>query len=102
MSVAASVTRLSVEPLQRLFAVPQQPRWWTDADQAELEALVSELADGVAEHRPRCISCAAEYPPCPHVRTAIETVVDWLRRRELRSRAQWLRAQRDALEANGR
>lgn len=74
------------------------PPWWTEADQAELEALVWALVDGIDEHRPQCASCAAHYPPCPHIRTAIEVVADWLRKRELLSEARWLRLEREALE----
>lgn len=28
--------------------------WWSDADRAELDALISELLSGVVEHRDRC------------------------------------------------
>lgn len=36
---------------------------------------------------------------CPHLRTAIEAVLDWRQARELLSRAEALRAERDELEA---
>jgi hypothetical protein len=36
--------------------------------------------------------------PCPSLGPAILLVVDWREARELKSRAQWLRAQRDQLE----
>jgi len=73
--------------------------WWTDADAAELDVLVYELVSGYFEHRPRCASCAAEQLPCPHFRKAIEVVVEWARTRELLSRAEHLRAERDRIEA---
>jgi hypothetical protein len=66
--------------------------WWTPADAAELDVLVFELVRGYLKHKPRCASCAAGYPPCPHVRTAIEVVVEWREARALLSRAQHLRA----------
>lgn len=78
--------------------------WWTDADQAELEALVWELTAAVAEHRERCASCQAERRrepislPCPHVSSAIAVVVDWRDRRSLISRARWLRLERERIE----
>ncbi len=72
--------------------------WWTEADQGELDCLVRDLADGVWEHRTECARCALEHPPCPHVQAAIDTVIDWRSRRELLSRARWLRLQRDTLE----
>lgn len=34
---------------------------WTEADQAELDLLLYELATGFAEHRKRCEACQ----PCP-------------------------------------
>lgn len=69
------------------------PPWWTEADQAESEVLVRELVDGIWEHRPKCASCARSRTdgPCPHIRKAIEIVVEWHERRHLVSRAIWLR-----------
>jgi len=37
------------------------------------------------------------FNPCTHVRTAIETVIEWREARELQSRAEWLRAERDRI-----
>lgn len=71
---------------------------WTTADSSELDCLIDELVRGYFEHKSGCASCAAGYPPCPHVRTAIEAVVEWREMRELRSRAEWLRAERTRLE----
>jgi len=71
---------------------------WTEADDAELDVLVDELVNGIGEHRPQCASCAAGFPPCPHIRRAIEAVLEWRKARELRSRAEWLRAERDRIE----
>ena len=70
---------------------------WTTADAAELDVLIYELARGYLEHRANCASCAAEYPPCAHVRRAIESVLEWREARELMSRAEWLRAERDRI-----
>ncbi len=72
--------------------------WWTDADDAELAALVEELVDGIFEHRPQCASCAKRYPPCPHVRKALDVVVDWRHRRGRLSYARWVRWERELLE----
>jgi hypothetical protein len=71
-------------------------RWWTAADAAELDVLVYELVSRYFEHRPLCASCAAGDPPCPHVREAIEAVVDWREARALLSRAEYLRVERSA------
>jgi len=73
--------------------------WWTAADAAELDVLVSELVGGYFTHGENCASCAAEFPPCPHFREAIEVVVQWAHTRELLSRAEYLRAERNRLEA---
>jgi len=72
---------------------------WAPADAAELDVLIYELTRSYFEHRANCASCAAEYPPCAHVRRAIEIVLEWRGARELRSRAEWLRAERDRIEA---
>jgi hypothetical protein len=65
--------------------------WWTAADQAELEALIAALVDDVFDHRAGCDVCAAGYPPCPYVKTAVGKVVAWRDTRMLRSRAVWAR-----------
>ena len=70
---------------------------WTPADAAELDVLIYELTRSYFEHRANCASCAAEYPPCAHVRRAIESVLEWREARELLSRAEWLRAERDRI-----
>jgi len=75
--------------------------WWTEADDAELSALVWELVDGIADHRPRCASCAryaAGGIPCAHIGRAVQAVLDWIYGRELLSRARWFRYRRDELE----
>jgi hypothetical protein len=76
-------------------AIDRSP-WWTAADAAELDVLVHELVSRYFEHRPRCASCAAGDPPCPHLREAIEAVVDWREARALLSRAEYLRVERSA------
>lgn len=68
---------------------------WTPADQAELEVLVHDLVRAYFDHREHCASCARGYPPCPHVREAIEVVIEWREARALQSRAEHLRAERD-------
>ena len=118
--------------------------WWTDADQAEFDALLYELARGHEEHRQRCAACqpgdCPEYVawrehldecracsgdapltfgspcprrrqmvehgqtcqrcnPCPSVVLAIKLVLGWREARELQSRAEYLRAKRDRIEA---
>jgi hypothetical protein len=73
--------------------------WWTPADAAELDLLVHELVDDVYEHRQDCERCAAGHPPCPWVNAAIKRVAEWREDRMLRSRAAWLRAGQDRLEA---
>jgi hypothetical protein len=73
---------------------PEPPPWWTAADQAELEVLVWHLVEGLTEHKVKCPRCRAELEtgwPCPLVGEAIDAVLDWRRRRDLLSRAQYLR-----------
>ena len=61
--------------------------WWTEADQAEQEVLLDELVALWFEHRQRCSST-----PCPALLTAAGELLEWRRRRLLRSRATSLRA----------
>jgi hypothetical protein len=76
-------------------------RYWTDADQAELEVAIWELVSMIDEHRPTCETCAAGFPPCPVVAKAIEAVLEWRQRRALLSKAETLRQRHllDRLEA---
>ena len=70
--------------------------WWTPADAAELDVQTRALVDEVFDHREEgCDVCAAGYPPCPHVGTAIEKVETWRDVRVLRSKAVWLRLRQD-------
>lgn len=78
-----------------------RPPWWTEADAAELDSLTWELIGGWFEHRERCDSCARARTTgiaCPHTQKAVQVVVDWIRGRELESRARWLRKQRELLD----
>jgi hypothetical protein len=71
------------------------PAWWSAADQAELDVLILELVDGVADHRERCRVCSAGGPWCAGLREAFDVVLEWRRRRRLYSLATWLRARQD-------
>jgi hypothetical protein len=70
------------------------PAWWTEADDAELDVLIGEVIDGYFDHRERC-----DEHPCSHLNAALEAIIDWRRGRELLSRAAYLRAKRDVIEA---
>ena len=61
--------------------------WWSEADQAEQEVLLDELVALWFEHRQRCSST-----PCPALLAAAAELLEWRRRRLLRSRATSLRA----------
>jgi hypothetical protein len=73
--------------------------WWTEADRAELAVLVAELVALVPEHRSVCVACKREREdgwPCPALTLALESVFAWRWRRDLLSRAEWLRGRREA------
>lgn len=78
---------------------------WTEADAAEQDVLVDELARCFMEHREECDICTnwrSKQPgatPCPALRIAIDVVLDWRRRRELLSRAEELRLHEQARNA---
>lgn len=64
--------------------------WWTAADQAELDVLVNALVRAGFAHRD-CQRCRAVNTWCPPMAGAADAFLDWLRARELLSRAEWLR-----------
>ena len=72
--------------------------WWTPADAAELDVLVHELVRVAFVHRERCSTCQPGQPWCDPLRDAFDSVLEWTEARELRSGAEWLRAERDRLE----
>lgn len=82
--------------------VRQDVTAWTEADAAELDCLLDELVSGYFDHRDQCARCIrwrgreTGATPCQHVRTAIDVVLEWRRRRELRTRAEELRYHREA------
>jgi hypothetical protein len=83
-----------------IASLAEQP-WWTEADDAELDLLTAEIVDPVWAHRRRCEACAIE-GWCDEVRTALadalDVVLDWRRRRILRSRAIGLRLRQELEE----
>jgi hypothetical protein len=76
--------------------ISRRPAYWTDADEAELAAVVWLLIREDAGHRERCPRCLAGVRPCPAVREAIEAACGWAHYRHLLSRAQWLRQLQEA------
>jgi hypothetical protein len=71
--------------------------WWTEADRAELDTVVCTFIDCLYEHRERCTSCSSGTLWCSHARRALDMLLDWRRRRDLRSRAEFLRREQDEL-----
>ena len=71
---------------------------WTPADAAEQDVLIDELVRCYFEHLETCDACKSRRggygEPCPKLRTAIDVVLEWRRRRELLSRAEALRMER--------
>jgi hypothetical protein len=68
--------------------------WWTEADDAELAVLVAELMLLMPEHRAWCPACELQRRegwPCRSVTSAIAAIINWHWRRDLLSRAEWLR-----------
>jgi hypothetical protein len=73
-------------------------QFWTAADDAELDVLLSALVTDYDEHRKFCRACRpdpdSDAPnPCPSLMRAIAEVVNWRDARLLRTRAEVLRAQ---------
>jgi hypothetical protein len=64
--------------------------WTTPADLAEFDVLLDEAVGIYWRHRDRCDQCG-NGPWCEPMAAVFEMVLDWRRRRELRSKAEWLR-----------
>ena len=73
--------------------------WWTEADEAELAVLLDEFVKHARAHRETCRVCRTGGPYCASLVEAFDVLLDWKRGRELRSKAQWLRAREMAREA---
>ena len=72
----------------------------TPADLAEQDVLLWALVDGYATHWEKCRACQPNPEPgvpypCPHLRQAIDVVLDWRYARALLSKAQALRIEQD-------
>jgi hypothetical protein len=65
--------------------------WWTDADAAELDAIIHALVNAAMAHK-ECARCRELGTWCPPMREAAEAALDWRRARRLLSRAEFLRA----------
>jgi hypothetical protein len=68
--------------------------WWTDADQAELDAAVWTFVDGFHEHRDNCLPCSFGGQWCDDAAGAFGVLLEWRQGRALRSRAE-----REALQS---
>ncbi len=84
---------------RRLGKLTDQP-WWTQADQAELDALWWEWCIGQAEHRDRCTACLEHERVyggqwCASLQAALQVVLDFRESRIRVSKAQWLRLTND-------
>jgi hypothetical protein len=75
-----------------------EQRWWTSADEAELDLLVHEFVKAVYEHREGCSICRAGGPWCPPLAHAFQGVLDWREGRVLHSKAAYLRELQDMLD----
>lgn len=71
-----------------------RPAWWTDADAAELDAIIHALVRAGWAHQ-ECARCRELGTWCPPMREAAEAALDWRRARALLSRAEFLRALND-------
>ena len=82
------------------------PAWWTEADQAELDALLWAFLCVAEHHQQHCSGCGP-VAACAAVRDAWDALEDWWVQRRLLSRAEWHRSIRQLetidlrREANG-
>ena len=79
-----------------------RPVWWTKADQSEFDMVFREFWTLLHDHRARCPRCQTERRtgrPCPRPEQALDEVLEWLSRRRLLSRAQYLRRLQDREDA---
>ena len=73
-------------------------RWWTAADEAELDAIIHALVKVAWAHRD-CACCRELGTWCEPMREAAEQALDWRRSRALLSRAEFLRALHEGRQA---
>ena len=74
-------------------------RYLTAADHAEIDVVARVLVDGIYEHKERCRACRENRYGCSSVASAIEAAVDWAELRAMTSKAEALRAERNAKAA---
>lgn len=65
---------------------------WTAADSAELDLLFFAFVRAHATHAEGCEMCREPGPWCDRLRGAFDVILEWMRGRELRSKAAWLRS----------
>ncbi len=82
------------ETNHRLLGKLTEQPWWTQADQAELDALLGEWVDGMLEHKERCTICS-NGDVCDNVLDAWLIVWEFREQRIRVSKAQWLRVCND-------
>jgi hypothetical protein len=74
--------------------------WWTDADQAELNAILWEFVECARTHKRDCAACRTAMTGwCVPLAEAWDAVEGWIARRQLLSRAEWLRARQKVRDA---
>jgi hypothetical protein len=79
-----------IEPVNCGFGPADRP-YWTPADEAEWDLLVTELFRAVWLHRDRCLDCNhASLTWCAPLEDAFWAVWEWREGRILRSKAVWL------------
>jgi hypothetical protein len=82
------------------------PPWWTDADQAEYEAILAAILDAIELHQQTCEVCVEKEAairekrryalpistwPCTFTQRLLDILFRWYSLRSLTSKAEWLR-----------
>jgi hypothetical protein len=75
-----------------------RPPWWTEADQAEFDVVTFEIVYGLPRHVALCPACH-ERRYCRHASAALGFAVLWRERRELLSKAEYLRRREEGRAA---
>lgn len=68
-----------------------QAPWWTAADQAELDVLIAYFVELAWAHRV-CRACHERGTMCGQLEAIWDEIEDWLKRRSLLSKAEYLRS----------
>jgi len=68
-------------------------RWWTEADEAEIDLVAYELVDAMKTHEENCLECQVQGYGCAVIRDLLELTIRWRDKRLLETKAETIRGE---------